>query len=444
MLLFQGLSFNSEAQVTVDKIIANVGNNAVLLSELEIRFKEEKLYLNPDAEKAKCDLLYRMIQEKLMLVQANRDSIVVSADEVESQLNQRIGFFAGQLGGEDKLEEYFNKSLVEIKNDLRDNLKEQLLVQRMRGQLLGDIKVTPSDVKRFYKNIPKDSLPFYNTEVEVGQIVRFPKVSKREKERAKKRLLAIKRDILAGKTTFEDEAILNSDDLGSQVNGGDLGWVGRNDFVPEFSAVAFRLKKDSMSGAVETQFGLHLIKMIERRGDNIHCKHILIKPRITSAEKKKAAAFLDSVKDKIENDTLTFQEASFLFSDDEDTKNNGGMLYEQSTGSTKIPVENLEKDVFYLIDKLDVEEISKPAKFNTRDAREAFRIVYLKSRVSPHMANLSQDYPRLSNMAKAQKTAKTLSDWTTKKIPTVYLRVDKEYTKCGQIKGLLETIEKYN
>ncbi|MCB0739298.1 MAG: peptidylprolyl isomerase, partial [Bacteroidetes bacterium] len=356
-ILFSAVAFVNKGkaqQITVDKVIANVGNYPILLSDLEIRFKEEKLYLSPNAKQAKCDLLYRMVQEKLMLVQAERDSVVVSADDVEAQLDQRIGFFSQQLGGDDKLEEYFNKPMVEIKSDLRENLKNQLTVQKMRGEILGNISVTPSEVKKYYRSIPKDSLPYYKTEVEVGQIVIFPKVNNEQKEITKKRLLKLRQDILKGRTTFADAALLYSDDLGSQVNGGDLDWANRGDFVPEFSAAAFRLKKDSISGVVETQFGLHIIKLIERRGDNIHCAHVLMKPRITEGDKDSVRNKLDSIRNWILKDTLTFEAASYLFSEDEQTKNMGGMIYDQESGSNRIPMENLEKDIFKEIKELGV------------------------------------------------------------------------------------------
>lgn len=434
----------AQAPVVIDKVIANVGNHPILLSELEVRFNEEKLYMAPNEKKAKCDLLYRIIQEKLMLVKAERDSIIVTNEEVDGQLNQRINYFAQQLGGEEELEKYFNKSMVEIKADLRTTLREQLIVQQVRSMLLGDVSVTPSEVKKYFNSIPKDSLPTYNTEVRLGQIVRYPRVGDREKDRAKRKLLRLRKQILAGKMSFGEAALLNSDDLGSQVDNGDLGWRNRGDFVPEFSAAAFRLQKDSLSGVVETQFGLHLIKLLDRRGDNIHCAHILIKPRITRKDEERVMENLDSVRNIILNDTFTFEECAYEFSQDPETKNNGGLLVDPQSGGTRIPAENLPQELFYAIDKMKVGTITMPIEYQTRDGRKAYRIIKLMEKVPSHTANLKTDYSRISQLAKGQKTNQVLNEWTNNFIPSVYFRIDEEYNGCGKVAAIVENIEKFN
>lgn len=425
----------------LDKVIAVVGDHFILESELRIKLREEKLLLGPDKEQAECIALYNMIQDKMLLVQAARDSVIISDEEVEAQMEQRLNYFVQQFGSKEALEEYFGKKMSVIENELKSSLRDQLTINRMRGQLLSSSTVSPNEVRKFFKSMPRDSIPFYNTEFEIGQIIKFIEVSDEAKDATIKKLKRIRQDIISGKDEFEFAAIFNSEDPGSQPKGGDLGMMNRNDFVPEFSAAAFKLKKDSISGIVETQFGYHIIKLIDRKGDNIHLKHILLKPKVTASDRIKTKNFVDSIRNAILHDTLTFEQAAYLYSDDEDSKNNGGMMYDPQTGATRIPVENLDPSVSFIVDTMRVNQITNPLVMKTRQGNDAYRLLMLKSKVAPHQANLEQDYPRISEMALAKKSNKILRNWALRKAPTIFIRIDEEYLKCKALTDLLPTTQ---
>lgn len=430
-------------QVELEKIIAVVGDEYILLSDLEIRHREEKANRGKQAPD-KCELLFQMMQEKMLIVQAQRDSVIVTQDEVETQLTQRMNFFIGQFGSEKALEDYFDKTIAQIKEELRANMKDQLTIDKMKGELLAGLKVSPQEVRNFYNNIPEDSLPKFEEEYEIGQVVVEVKVSRKVREKAMTRLKRIRQEIIEGKTDFEFAASLYSDDPGSQPRGGDLGWANRSDYVPEFSAAAFTLKKDSISGLVKTKFGYHIIKLIDRRGDNIHLKHILITPKPNVKNKIRTKNFVDSLRNLVLKDTFTFNDIAYRYSEDEQSRNNGGMVYDQRTSSTRIPAENLDPSISYGVDTLEVGEISHPLAFRTKENKDAYRLLYLKTKTAPHKANLKQDYSRLSDMALNKRKQEYLVKWTFRKASSMYMRVDQQYLNCPQVSRLMKANQSTN
>lgn len=427
-------SQDSPDKQVINQIAAVVGDEIILQSDMD-REKQGMGYVKKGDDLQTCKILNRLIKRKLLLTKAYHDSIPLKNRQVEQELNRRIQYFVSQIGSKERLENFYDKSIGEIKSEMRDPVREMLLVEKMKNKIVGDVNVTPEEVKEYFRNIPKDSLPYYNTEVEVAQIVRFPKPTAKERKRAREKLLNLKKRIQQG-ASFANMAILYSEDEASATKGGDLGMRHKDDYMPEFASAAMRLTKDSLSGIVETKYGFHLIKLIERRGQNIHAKHILIKPDITREAQAKTRRFLDSLKNVLlsEADTLTFKEAAYLYSMDEKTKNNGGMIINQQTGSTHLEVDQLDANLFFIIDTMEVRSISSPVSTVFPGGREGYRIVRLISRTPPHKANLKMDFPRIKKLALVQKKQEILEEWYRSYASDIYLRIINRYQKCKNLK----------
>jgi peptidyl-prolyl cis-trans isomerase SurA len=338
-------------------------------------------------------------------------------------------YFVQQLGSEQKLEEYLGKSIIQIKADYKDDVRNMLLSQSMQSKITSGVTVTPADVRSYYNAIPPDSLPLINSEVEVGQIVKMPPVSKEEKKNVKDKLNKIRDRIINGED-FATLAVLYSED-GSAKDGGELGFRGRDELVPEFSSVAFELKGSEISKIVESPYGYHIIQLIERRGELINVRHILMSPKNSSADILKAQQFLDSVYTLLKTDSMTFSNAAAKFSDDAESKYNGGLIVNPQTGTNRFETSELDPTTFFTIDKLKPGQYSQPVKFQGRDGKPAYRLLYLKTRTEPHRANLKEDYQQIQNVALAQKQAKVLGDWVKKKKATTYIKLDDEFKSCG-------------
>jgi peptidyl-prolyl cis-trans isomerase SurA len=363
-----------------------------------------------------------------MAAKAEIDSIVVEEEMIDRSLDMRMQGVVAQAGGDPKkLEETFGKSMEEIKEDLRDQVKEQLVVERMQATITEDIKVTPAEVKRFFKNIPADSLPYFSTEVEIGQIVKKPTISAEEKERIESLLMKIRGEAEDG-TDFQVLAGRHSEGP-SGPRGGNLGDVERGQMVPEFESAALKLKNGEISLPVKTEFGYHIIQMVDRRGNIYNARHILISPKYSESDFEVATHFLDSIRDVIENDTLSFDKVAKEFSDDKETSSNGGFIRDRS-GANRISVSELDPGLFFTMDTMQVGSISEPMKFTMADGKEAMRIIYYKSKLKPHQANLDDDYQKIYMAALNAKKQKQMSDWFDDAKHEVFVEIDPEYTNC--------------
>jgi peptidyl-prolyl cis-trans isomerase SurA len=376
----------------IDKVVATVGGELILLSDVEEQYALTVEQRGPMPEGAKCDILTSIMVTKLMLNQAKLDSVVVEDEQVETQLNARIDQILGYMGGRiDQFEAYYGQSIDEVKDRFREDLKDQLLVEQMRGQVMADISVTPSEVKAFFNQIPVDSLPYFNAEVEVGEVVYKPKVNSAERQKAIDRLTEIRRQIVEEGADFAEMARRNSDDASGQV-GGDLGWAKRGKYVPAFEAAAYKLEKNEISPVIKSEFGYHIIQMLERRGNSVNVRHILVRPEITDTDLEMAVAHLDSVRILIQSDSITFSEAVKLYSDETaQSYNNDGRMVNPATGNTFFEIGDLDPDIYFALDTLDVLEVSAPFEFLMPPADTYYRVVQLQSRTPPHKANLRQD-----------------------------------------------------
>ena len=427
------IPFRGNSQV-LDEIIAKVDNQIVLKSELEIAYIQ---IISTGQQVDKCNVLETLIINKLLLAKAEIDSVTVDKDAVNEQLDRRMAYFIQQAGGDaSQLEAHFNKSLDDLKSDLRKSVREQMITQKMQENITGKVKVSPSEVKSFFNGIHPDSLPLITTEVEVAQIVRIPQVGKDQKGIAREKLEEIKKRILKGES-FCKLAQLYSEDPGSGKNCGELGWFKRGELVPPFEAAALKLKPGEYSDIVESEFGFHFIQLIERRANEYNSRHILIKPNSSNRDVGEAEHFLDSIRHLIMKDSMTFEKAANTFSQDRETKSSGGYFIDPETGSTKIPfgkLGDLYGVLFFIVDTMQTGHISVPQPYRLQDETEAVRIIYLKSRTPPHILNLKDDYQKIYKAALSEKKDKALNQWFDKTKGEVFIDIDNDYKNCDILK----------
>ncbi len=442
LLLAFAVNLNAQTE-NLDKVIAIVGDKIILKSEIEMAFEDYKRENPETPESLKCELLENAMGQKIVTEQADRDSVFVTDEEVEAQLDNRIRSFVSQYGSEEKLAEVSGRTTYQLKDDYRPMFKENLQFQKMQGEIMASVKITPQEVRAFYEKIPKDSLPFYPSTVEVGQIVFRPDVNKEVEDYAIERLENIRKDITSGKSAFDLMAGIYSEDPGSRDNGGDLGVMGRDELVPEFAAAAFKLQNGEISPVVKTSFGYHIVQMVNRQGEKAKLRHILIKPLITEDMSKLALKKADSVRASLVSGKLVFSAAVGKYSNDDASKMTGGMITNQQTGATSLLTEDLEPSVALIINEMKVGEYSQPTEYtDSRTGDKLVRIVYLKSRTEPHKANLQDDYNKIQQVAFAEKQNTYLMTWLEDHISSFYIMIDEEYANCTNIDKWLKASAK--
>ncbi|MBE0646991.1 MAG: peptidylprolyl isomerase [Bacteroidales bacterium] len=427
MSLFQ---FRTSAQDTIiDGIVAIVGGHMILKSDLETQYLQYRAQGNitGSPQRVKCQIFENMLFMKLLYHQSEVDSLTVTDSQVESEMDRRMRYFITQAGSPERLEEYYHKSLLEIKADMRDVIKEQMMVEQEQNKITEKVVVTPAEVKAFFRKIPKDSIPEISAEVEIGIITREPEITDVERGAARDQLAGFKDRITKG-DDFATLAILYSEDPGSAKQGGELGMFQRGDMRPQFEAAAFKLKPGEVSDIVETEDGFHLIQMIERRGDFVNVRHILVQPKVSPIELNNAKLFLDSIADLIQTGKIMFDEAVVKYSDDPN-KNNKGMLVNPASGTTRFEIGEVDPKIFFVIDKLKEGEISSPVKWEERGKR-LFRIYYLVSRTAPHYANLDIDYARIQQWTLDKKKLAVIEKWIDQKAKETYVEVMLPYRDC--------------
>lgn len=420
----------------VDEIVAVVGSKIIMKSDVENQYGQYLAMGNPANEDLKCKIVEQLMVAKLLLNQALLDSLEVSDEQVESELDRKINYFISQIGSQQKLEEYFKKSIIEIKSEYRDLLREQLLTQQMQQKVTKEIAVTPSEVRSYYERIPSDSLPTLNAEIQVAQITRKAPENKEEVKNVKKKLEDIRQRILKGED-FATLAVLYSVDPSSK-KGGDLGFVNRGELVPEFESVAFALKPNEISNIVQTQFGFHIIQLIERRGNQINVRHILLKPKVSEEDLVKVKKTMDSVYTEISGAKITFAEATQKYSDDPETRNNGGLMVNPQTGSSRFEADQMDPTLAFLVGKMKAGDVSEPQSFTTPDGKQGYRIIQLKSRTEAHKANLKDDYQKIQNVALQEKQGNTLKDWVSKKRNVTFVQINDQYKNCAELKDWMK------
>lgn len=413
--------------IVLDKLIGKVDNYFILKSELE------KLVVDYSKEpKApdRCQILQSLFINKLLLAKAEIDSVMIEDKQVDGELNARMEQMIGQFGSEKNLVEAYGKSIESFKNDLRTQVKEQLVSRKMQSKITELVKITPNEVKKFFNSIPKDSIPYLPTEVEVLQIVRQAKVTKEQKSALRERLLAIKKRAQDGED-FAKLAIENSEDPGSAATGGLYANVHRGQMVPEFEAAAMKLKTGELSDIVETDYGIHLLQGIDIRGQEYSVRHILLRPDYNRLDLSEPKRFLDSLRTLILADSIKFEKAAKEYSEDKNTADMNGFLANPATGDTKLPLDETMDSYLYLtLDTMAVKHITKPLEFRTEDQKTAVRLLFYKAKYPPHFANLKDDYQKLAAIALSQKRNKAVEDWFVKAKSEVFIWTDEEFRDC--------------
>lgn len=425
-------------QTVIDEVAAVVGNHIVKKSDIEKQYLQYISQGNTETGGLRCAILENLLLQKLLVEQAAIDSTEVSDAQVESELDKRIRYFVKQIGSEQLLEDYYNEPIAKIKEDFRKMVKEQLLVQTMQGKITKDVAASPSEVRNFFNSIPHDSLPYINAEFEVAQIALKPHVSEQQKLAIKDRLEEYRKKIIGGED-FSVYAALYSADRTTAKKGGELGFFERGDMVPEFEAVAFKLKPGEVSDVIETKYGFHILQMIERRGNQVNVRHILLQPEADSEESTKAITRLDSIAKLIRSGSMTFETAAEKFSEDEDTRYNGGTLVNPATGTTDFEPDQLDKILFFQVDTMPVGKVSDPIPMQTIDGKTGYRIVMVRHRTNPHPANLKDDYQKIQDIVLQNKQAKAMEDWTKKTIKTSFVKVDEQYWSCPNLNLWIST-----
>lgn len=415
----------------IDEVIWIVGDDAIFRSDVE----QQRLFMQnrniPMEGDPYCIIPEEIAIQKLFLHQASLDSVEVSESQVMSNVEMQLNYNIAMIGSREKLEEYFGQSISQIREDLRDNIRNQMIFQQMRQKLVGDINATPADVRRFYNNLPQDSIPTVPTQVEL-QIVSFePPVPIEETNRVKDRLREFADRINNGEADFSVLARLYSEDIESAKRGGELDFMGRGQLVSEYAAVAFNLTDPTkVSRVVETEFGFHIIQLMERRGDRIKTRHILLRPRISYEDKNKAFNTLDSIANLIRANKMTFEQGVMQFSEDKSTAFNAGLMYNEKTNSSKFEYQDLPAEVAKAVYNMNVGEISKPFSMMNSNNKEVVAIVKLKSKVDTHKANLTDDYQLLKSYYETRKGDEFLEEWIKKKQKETYISIDPAWRNC--------------
>lgn len=423
---------------TLDKIAGVVGSSIILQSDIELKYASFLAQGNQPNPSIKCQILQSLLTQKLLAQQAVIDSVDVKDDEVDADVDRRMRGMIQRAGSQDRLEQFLGRSVIQYKDEIRPDIREELIAQKMQQKITTNVNTTPQDVRNFFNKIPKDSLPTFNKEVEVGQIVFNPKLNKEEKAAYKQKAEELLARVKKGED-FGALARLYSQDPGSAVEGGDLGFADRGTFVKEFASWAFKLKAGEISPVFETDFGYHFLQVIERRGEQVHVRHILIVPAITQESLNRAKAKADSIYDLMQhNKKVDFSTAAAFYSDDKDTKFNGGMLLNAQnveTRTTYIPTDRLEPEVALTTDTMKVGSISKAQMFTGQDGKKSYKILYLKSSTGAHKANIAQDYPKIKEYATNDKINRTVSEWFQKKRKQTFIKIDPEYQQCPALIG---------
>ncbi len=415
----------------LDEVVAVVGKNIILQSDIETQYMQHRMqgYVEGSSATIKCDILKELIFQKLLLNQADIDSIVVNSSSVNQELDRRFKYFISQFGSQEKLEEYYHKTVDQFKEEMREIIQDQLMQQEVQAAITKNVNITPKEIKAFFKEIPSDSLPLINTAFQVAEIVKKPPVSAAEKLAVKERLLGLRTRVLKGEN-FATLAILYSEDPGSAKKGGELGMYGRGELYPEFESVAFGLKEGEISGIVETEAGYHVIQMIERKDDFINVRHILLRPKISPIELQKAADFLDSIHGLILSDSISFADAARLFSDNQN-RFNGGLIINPNSGNSKFQAEELDPKIFYVIDNMEIGQVSGTVSFTTEENMPAFRMLQLVDKTAPHKANMEQDCDVIQKATINKKKQQVIDQWVILRAAKTYIRINEKYNKCS-------------
>ncbi len=427
------VQFSSAQRNVIDQVIWVVGDEPILLSDVEnqklqMQYQGEKIDGDPN-----CVIPEQIAIQKLFLHQAKLDSVVVSESAVNGEVDRRINYYIGQIGSKAKLEEYFNKPLSQIREELLGTVRDQMIVQQMQQKLIGDVKVTPEDVRKYYKELNPDSIPTVPATVEIQTITQYPLIPQAEIDRVKARLRDFASRVDSGQADFSTLAMLYSEDPESAKHGGELGFMGRGQLVPEFANVAFSLTDPKkVSRVVQTEFGYHIIQLIAKQGDRVDVRHILLKPRVSLESENAALHHLDSIANLIRTNKMTFDDAVMHFSMDKNTVMSKGLMMNPTTGTSKFELQQLPPEIAKEANKLSVGELSNAfVMMNPENNREECALVKVKNKIPSHKANLSDDYQLLKSMLESKEKADIITNWIAKRQKDTYIYIAPAWRNCN-------------
>ena len=427
LLLISLFAIGANAQ-SIDKVEAIIGDEIVLTSEVESQYLQYLTQGNSKSDAIKCEIIEDLLFQKLLINQAKLDSVVVTDEEVDAEITKRLTYFESQLGSVEKVEGYFGKLKVEIELELGKVIKDQFLAERVQRGISSDVKVTPAEVREFFNQQNDADIPVVPTKVEVAQIIVKPEISVEQKDKLRDKLNSFRERVYNGED-FKMLATLYSDDPGSATKGGELGFVNRGDLVPEFERAAFRLKAGEISEVVESQFGFHIVQLIERRGEQINVRHILLKTKVSSTALYNAKLKIEEVEKELKAGTITFDEAVEKYSDDE-SKNNNGLLLNPNTMSTLHAIDEMSPALKFVVENLEEGSFSSPAVTQISDETKAYRILKLNKRIEEHTANLVDDFSMIKDFAINIKKQEELMNWIAKTISNTYIKINDDISVC--------------
>lgn len=417
----------------IDEIVTIVGDNYILKSDIDKEFETLKEQSGATfTEKDRMPILSSLIAKKLLLYQAQLDSITIAPERVDAEIQRRMAYILSQFpGGEKEFVKYLGKSIEEFKEQTREKLHQEMMIQEMQQSIVKDIKITPVEVKRHFRSLPKDSLKPISAEVVVAQIVRYPQITQAEKDYARGKIEKIRKELLEG-GDWCFTAKFDSDDPGSSGKCGETGFFGRGQMVPEFEVMAFKLKPDTISRVIESQFGFHILKLIERRGEKVNVQHILVRPKTVSTDLSLARHVVDTILQNIRAGKYTFAQAAIKYSEDERTSSNGGKFADMM-GNSKIAVDQLPPDVFKAVGKMKKGEYLGPSYFRTDDGKVGYKAYYLVDVTEPHIPNLEQDWVKIQAAALEKKKAEAVDKWLLKHKNQYYIKIIDKYARHPEL-----------
>ena len=424
--------FTATAQdKVIDQIVAIVGSNPILKSEIETQALQMQAEGQTSEGDIKCEILESLLEQKLLLAEADLDTnIVVTDNQINQNLDRRMKYFVENIGSEKDVEKYFNKSINVLKSEMSEMIKKQLKTEDMKRNITKNVTTTPSEVRNYFRQLPKDKVPTIGSQIEYAQITVLPIITEQEDLDVKSRLREFKRRVEAGEN-FATLAVLYSEDPGSARNGGEMDYVGRAQLDPAFATEAFNLKIGAVSKVVRSEFGYHIIQLIDRKGEKIKCRHILIRPKIDPKELEKAKGRIDSIVTYVLEKKVTWEQSSYLYSSDKNTRNNGGLVTSQQTGSSKFQMNELDPDVSKLVTAMKVGDISQPFLGIDDKQRQVYKIIKLLSRTNAHPANLQEDYQFLTENFLQKKQEDTYRAWIARQQSKTYIHIDELYGNCN-------------
>lgn len=415
----------------IDQIVAVVGGNIILKSDIEdMAINQQAQGITSEGD-MKCEILENMLIDKLLIAEAELDTLIeVTDSQVNQQMDAQMQAYIQHFGSEKAVEAYFKKPIAYVRSQMQEGIRNQLLSSQMRNKIVKDVKVTPSEVRFNYRSLKEDEVPIIPTEYEYAQITIQPEVSIEEENRVKARLREIKERVENG-TSFATMAVLYSEGP-SAKDGGEIGYMGRGQLDPAYAAVAFNLKGDRVSNVVKSAFGYHIIQLIDKKGEKVNTRHILMKPKISVEAKEQAYNRLDSLANIIRKNEISFDHAAIMFSSDRNTRNNGGMAINPNTLSSKFSVEELDADVSKVLPDMNINEVSKPFETIDQESQQTvYKIIKLADKIDGHKANLQNDYQQLADMYLAKKKEQVLKDWISNRQQETYIRIDDTYANCN-------------